>query len=134
MPNARIKPGETAETAKARYNAEMRDYRARRTLEGRSCNYRTSDKVRANDLRKRYGISVEEYDRMKADQGNACAICTRSFNDANIQGSHEANCVVDHCHTTGKVRGLLCPSCNLGVGKFNDCPDTLRAAAKYLLP
>lgn len=121
-----------------RSNAEqreyMREYRKRRKAAGKPVCERTPEQVRAHDLWKNYRIRVDEYERMKVDQGNACAICARSFNDANVQGSHPANCVVDHCHTTGKVRGLLCPSCNLGIGKFNDCPDTLKKAATYLLP
>ena len=89
---------------------------------------------RANPVRKRngrlradFGIGVEDYERLYAAQGGCCAICGRTHSDR--RGHRLA---VDHCHATGRVRGLLCSSCNQGLGKFADDPERLRRAADYL--
>lgn len=75
---------------------------------------------------KRFGITLEMYNNMLQEQNNSCAIC----------GKHESeehqNLSVDHCHTTGKVRGLLCSHCNTGLGLFKDNIDNLQKAIKYL--
>lgn len=78
-------------------------------------------------LRWRYGISVDEYDRMFAAQGGRCAICRTAF------GTDYKTCgKVDHCHITGRVRALLCTGCNTGLGCLRDDPALLRAAANYV--
>jgi hypothetical protein len=59
-------------------------------------------------------------------QEGRCAICKSPLSEG--QKGH----AVDHCHTTGTVRGLLCPSCNLGLGKFRDDPQLLSEAVRYL--
>ena len=68
-----------------------------------------------------YGISIEEYDRMKKEQGSKCAICGR--------GGH---LYVDHNHNTGEVRGLLCNSCNSAIGQLQDSPAVVTKALRYL--
>jgi hypothetical protein len=73
----------------------------------------------------RYGLAPGQYDEMRAAQDDRCAICQTE--DA---GGHRWH--VDHDHATGKVRGLLCASCNLGIGKMQDDPARLRAAATYI--
>jgi len=81
---------------------------------------------RERQLQKKYGITAAEFDAMVAAQGGGCAICTVSVNpDAN-------NLAVDHCHTTGRVRGILCGRCNRGIGNFNDDPSLLEKAVIYL--
>lgn len=75
---------------------------------------------------KKYGITKADFDRMLAEQGGGCAICKRT---KSVEGWRMH---VDHCHETGVVRGILCSSCNLGIGKFSDDPDRLEAAAAYL--
>jgi len=112
----------------------MKEYRKRRKAAGKPITERTPEQVRAHDLWKRYRIRVEEYDAMRLAQNNRCAICDKEFNAANVKGSHPANCNVDHCHSTGAVRGLLCNECNLGLGKFKDDISLLQAAVSYLLP
>lgn len=74
---------------------------------------------------KRYGITTDDYTRMFEAQGGGCAICKRPPTDRRL--------AIDHCHTTGKVRGLLCGPCNVSLGQFGDNPRTLLEAAKYLL-
>lgn len=71
-----------------------------------------------------YGISEATYESMLAKQGRVCAICKRDPDRKRL--------AVDHCHATGRVRGILCSSCNYGLGVFGDSPDRLRAAACYL--
>lgn len=73
------------------------------------------------ELRKKYGLSLEDWEALQAKQGGRCAICSAT-----------EDLVVDHCHTSGKVRGALCRRCNLGIGYFLDDPQRLNAAARYL--
>ena len=73
---------------------------------------------------KTYGISVEDYERMLALQNGACAICKK-------KPKRRLLCL-DHCHRTGKLRGLLCGKCNSGLGFYDDDPIRTQAAADYL--
>lgn len=82
------------------------------------------------ELRKRYGITLEWYREKLSKQGNVCAICKES-EVAVIRGKVIAM-PVDHDHTTGKPRGLLCTRCNRGLGLFRDRKDVLNAAIEYL--
>ena len=83
-------------------------------------------KRKAQRLRK-YGIELSDFEGLMAIQGGQCAICGMS--DTSKPSMFP---VVDHCHTTGKVRGLLCMACNQGLGKFKDDPNRLFAAIAYL--
>jgi hypothetical protein len=74
----------------------------------------------------RYGTTKDEVDRM-AQTG--CAICGTTDWPGRHNRPH-----VDHDHTTGAVRGILCSECNTGLGKFRDDPDRLTAAIRYLTP
>jgi hypothetical protein len=78
---------------------------------------------RAIKRRNKYGIEPETVEQMRAEQGDACAICREPFTEVPR---------VDHCHATKKVRGLLCHLCNAGIGMLGDCPDRVSAAARYL--
>ena len=73
----------------------------------------------------RYGISSEDYDTMLEEQDNKCKICLGEFNDQTVTN-------IDHCHTTNKVRGILCPLCNRGLGHFKDNIKLLTKAINYL--
>lgn len=132
MPNARVKAGETTEEARVRYNAEMSEYRASRRRSGNPLANKPAHQVKKHDLWKKYRITPETYEAMRVAQSNRCAICECVFLDQNAAASHPNNCVVDHCHETTKVRGLLCPACNLGLGKFEDNVDRLKRAISYL--
>lgn len=72
-----------------------------------------------------YGISPEEYERLFQSQGGRCAICRTD--QPNGKGFH-----LDHDHATGAIRGILCSSCNNGLGRFRDDPAHLQAAIAYL--
>jgi hypothetical protein len=80
-----------------------------------------------------YGMTCAEYRRLREAQGGACAICAAAANDLWTNrhtvrdGFH-----IDHDHATGKVRGILCPSCNLMLGYAKDDPHVLERAAAYL--
>ena len=85
--------------------------------------------VRPYQLKTKYGITVDEYNSLLKKQGYRCAICG-SNDGASAKGSSTFS--VDHCHGTGKVRGLLCNTCNRGLGLFKDDPSVLETAIKYL--
>ncbi|MCQ4204655.1 endonuclease VII domain-containing protein [Streptomyces sp. NPDC058783] len=76
---------------------------------------------RAGHLRRHYGLTEAERDQLIADQGGVCCICLAA------PAAH-----VDHCHETGRVRGVLCFSCNAALGQFKDRPDAIRRAAAYV--
>ncbi len=76
---------------------------------------------------RRYGITPEDYDRMLAEQGGACAIC--SSYDPRARGG---NFHVDHNHETGEVRALLCGPCNVAIGMLQEDPQRARNLANYL--
>lgn len=78
-------------------------------------------------LKRRYGITVQQYGEILDRQGGRCAICGA---DACCTGR---NFSVDHCHVTGKVRGLLCSLCNKGIGSLRDSPNLLARAIQYLV-
>ena len=72
----------------------------------------------------RYGITLEEYDAMLREQGDVCAICKKTDNSREL--------AVDHSHTTGVVRGLLCKQCNTMLGHIESVPGILDSAKEYL--
>jgi hypothetical protein len=77
-------------------------------------------------LQRDFGISLQEYNTLLIDQGGVCAICERP---ENLRGRQFA---VDHCHTSNRVRQLLCDHCNAGLGRFQDSFELLDRAAAYL--
>ena len=87
---------------------------------------RDAVKIRARDIRKKYGMSAEAFKALHDAQGGACGICRAKLTTEN-RGT-----VVDHCHDTGKVRGLLCQGCNRGIGLLKDSAEVLASAIAYL--
>lgn len=81
-------------------------------------------------LRRTYGISLEEYHQMLVKQDHKCLLC--SGEGFLMQDTHNMKLVVDHCHASGKVRGLLCHNCNRALGLFQDNQQTLERALAYL--
>lgn len=88
------------------------------------------DKVRDGALRRKYGITLEQYHNLLVAQGGVCAICGKP-ETCTYQGVVRDLCV-DHDHETGAVRQLLCAVCNLLIGKAGDDPVLLEKAAAYL--
>ena len=82
--------------------------------------------ARRHKLKRLFGITVDQYNEMLAEQDGVCAICRRASPDG--RRLH-----VDHCHKTKTVRGLLCHDCNRGLGMFRDDPENFSRAAEYLL-
>jgi len=80
----------------------------------------------------KYGMTLAEYDTLLLKQKEVCAICKRAERNRIKAGGVLRSLAVDHDHETGVVRGLLCSSCNRGLGKFGDDPNRLRSAAEYL--
>jgi len=87
-------------------------------------NHSTPEKRKARALKCNYGITSQDYEAMYSRQGGKCAIC---------QTPYRVLCV-DHCHTSKKVRKLLCRPCNTGLGAFHDDPALMIAAIHYLQP
>lgn len=82
-------------------------------------------KVRTWRLKHKYGITRAQYEEMFTSQGNKCAACP-----ATEPGKSDWH--IDHCHKTGRVRGVLCRDCNIALGFARDNPTTLRNLADYL--
>jgi len=80
---------------------------------------------RKNKLKKKYNLTLENFNVLKIKQKSSCAICKNKLKIGN--GTH-----VDHCHKTGDVRGLLCNSCNRGIGYLQDSIEILKSAVNYL--
>lgn len=78
-------------------------------------------------LKRTFGITLEDYNNMLAAQNHACAVCCKPATESTRA------LAVDHCHSTGRVRGLLCFRCNSAIGSLNDNPDTIIKAFNYLL-
>lgn len=84
------------------------------------------------ELKRRFGLSEEDFAKMLAEQGGLCAICGKPESAKHRKGDEARTLAVDHCHSGGHVRALLCSACNTGLGSFGDDPDRLRAAIEYL--
>lgn len=80
----------------------------------------------------RYGITVREFVKLGELQDWSCAICNNSLNMRPGKVMRTKSVGVDHCHSTGMVRGLLCSSCNNGLGLFKDSVENLTRAIDYL--
>jgi hypothetical protein len=74
-----------------------------------------------------FGIDIHEYNKMLLAQNYSCKICLSH------QSEFKKQLFVDHCHKTGKIRGLLCNHCNIGLGKFKDDVGIINNAIKYLM-
>lgn len=113
-----------ASTEWAQNNAERtreihHQYLERLGPEGRA------ERNRRANYKAAYGITIEEYDRLLTEQGDACAICREPCPSGR-------RLAVDHDHETGAVRGLLCGPCNIAIGLMRDSLELLDAAMGYL--
>ena len=81
-------------------------------------------KTKTQQLKKMFGIGMEEYSKMLEEQNGKCAVCGMEDQWFSL--------AVDHCHDKKHIRGLLCSQCNRGIGLFKDDPQRLRNAAAYL--
>lgn len=85
---------------------------------------------RAEQLRRRYGMTMEEHDAKLAAQGGVCMICGQPPSPDGVKAASRLH--MDHDHETGRNRDLICLNCNRGLGYFKDDPKLLRAAADYI--
>lgn len=107
-------------------NVRNRKWRAANPDRNREMNKRSNDRNNTRcKLLRRYGLTIAQYDEMLASQDGVCAICHRVCNSGRRLS-------VDHNHSTGAVRGLLCGLCNKGLGSFRDDPSLMREAARYV--
>ena len=122
-PSSRCKDCTKATTLKwYNNNHEQARERARKSRRERP------DLHKDRHLRATYGITLEEWEKMRDAQDGGCKICRRVLEP----DSRGRTLMVDHCHSSGAVRGLLCVGCNRGLGFYEDDPARLRAAADYL--
>ena len=92
---------------------------------------RNPDAHTSRKLKAAYGITLADYNRLLAQQQGKCAIC----GNAHVPGNTARNgkrLHVDHCHESGRVRGLLCSNCNLGIGNLQHDETILLKAIEYL--
>lgn len=88
---------------------------------------------RADRLARNFKITIEEYEAILKEQRGVCAICGKQETAQDRWGpGKRVNFNIDHCHSTGKVRGVLCARCNMALGLFGDDPDMLLEAVNYL--
>ena len=91
-------------------------------------NHEKDPTVKQNyQLKRLYGITLDDYNEMLTEQKNSCAICGTTD-----PGGKHGKFMVDHSHKKNKVRGLLCKSCNIALGEFQDDIDVLQKAVLYL--
>lgn len=109
------------------YNAEWRIDNKDYVKETNTTNYNSLQR-RELHYKKEYNITLEDYDTMYEAQGGKCKICGTEDPKTPKNGRF----CVDHNHETGEVRGLLCSSCNRGIGLLQDNPDVILSAYKYL--
>lgn len=102
-------------TCNSEYHAELLSRKPNRNYE--------------SNIKRKYGISGADYTAIHAAQEGKCAICGV---EAAVDATGRQRLYVDHCHDSGKVRGLLCKHCNVGLGNFRDSIDALLSAVRYL--
>ncbi|MEU1443250.1 endonuclease VII domain-containing protein [Streptomyces mirabilis] len=112
----------TADCAICGPGARIRRRRRRKYVEYSCLTAASSPEARRlRRVREQYGLSAERYLQAVDAQGGLCLIC-----------KERSDLVVDHCHESGRVRGLLCRTCNLAIGLLRDDPERARSAADYL--
>ena len=124
--------GKCEECENCKHAAYMRDWSQKnkeriKTYNNKEARRRANRKTTTS----RYGLTLEEYEDMYEAQGGACRICKKPETCKGNNGEVKM-LAIDHCHDTGKVRGLLCNNCNRAIGLLGDDVDTLLNAVEYL--
>ena len=123
-----------SEYAKRSASKDGLQYKCRPCISAENKAYRDSKDMhlidRERNLQKSFGIGLDEYNAMLDKQGGVCSICEEE--ETTIRSGRVMALSVDHCHETGKIRGLLCNSCNRALGKFKDSVQNLASAIRYL--
>lgn len=125
-----------SEFNKSKNTPDGLDYRCQKCARQHSRLYREQnpDKakraVRAATIKKKFNITLEQYEELLTQQEYKCAICGCDYQT--YKQEKNAEFCIDHNHSTGEVRGLLCSVCNKVLGQLQDNPYILRKAAEYL--
>jgi hypothetical protein len=105
------------------------DYLEKKRMHASNWQRNNKEKVariaREVNYKKKYGITIEQYEKMLAKQNNVCAICDKPCSTGRFLA-------VDHDHTTGAVRALLCQNCNVAIGFLGEDTDRMAKAIEYL--
>lgn len=116
--------------------AKAREYRANNVEKVRASQRETKRKKPEfyweKNLRDHFGITVEQYQKMLDEQNGCCAVCGLAETEIHPKSNRVRRLAVDHCHDTGRIRGLLCNRCNRAIGLFRDSADVIRGAIAYL--
>lgn len=143
----RLQKAKKREEDREGYNAYMREYnkenvypeRSKQAKERKEAHPEYRERVSTRSqmtkseywrhwkMKQSYGIGLPEYMEMYSKQNGKCLVCETERPNFGKQGL-----VIDHCHSKGHIRGLLCVHCNTGLGQFKDNPDLLQKAIEYL--
>jgi hypothetical protein len=110
-------------------NPEIAEYQ-RKHRAGRDIEAKNADKD--YQLRYKFNITLDDYNVLLEEQGGVCAVCKKPPGVVGTGNNSRGTLAVDHDHTAGTYRGLLCTNCNTGIGSFFDDPVLLENAAAYL--
>jgi len=113
------------ERKKQRGKSEYKRDREKRLASNKLWRQANPDRCRDSQLKVKYGLSIETYYAKLEEQGGVCAIC----GSTNPDGKYLS---VDHCHLSGKIRSLLCNTCNRAIGLLKDDPSLMEKAAEYV--
>lgn len=111
------------EMSKQYYNSNKERYKQYSNKWRHTHSLEIKTKLKYRHLKIKYNLTKEQWQQLLITQNYRCAICSISI---------DIKPCVDHCHKTGRIRGLLCDSCNIGLGKFKDTIDIMEKAIKYL--
>ena len=124
------KSAENQRRYRARYPEKIKVankvYRKENQAKIKVYNEMNQEKYRSYELKRKYNLTIEEYNELFVNQCGKCAICGKH------QTKLKMSLAVDHCHETGKIRGLLCSNCNRGIGLLNNDIENLKCAIIYL--
>lgn len=116
-----------SKAARSEYNKAYRVKHRDKLLTYHKAYYAANkEQAAARNRKNLYGVTLEQHASLLEMQNSRCGICKTSA------PSGKGKWHVDHCHSSGIVRGLLCHHCNVGLGYFKDSPEALKAAAEYL--
>lgn len=113
---------------KAYYQANKADWPRRAEAKY----YDSPEYMRKMNIKRLYGMTVEQYSSLLTAQGGVCKICKKPEQAIDKRTKQIRHLAIDHCHVTGKIRGLLCSYCNVGLGFFKDDKLSLQSAIEYL--
>lgn len=109
------------------------DYNKKRKLWADKYRLKRIKQARDSHLRVKFNITQNDYDKILKTQNNVCAICKENGKDKKSKDGKTIRFFhIDHCHKTNKIRGILCQSCNIGIGKLRDSVKVLESAISYI--